>query len=411
MLNLSLKRRIGASFIVANLVVLVLGFTLFFYLDSLSRNIERITTQVNRMMKETDLVRISAIALLEQQQSIQSSRLTEEQKEGILTTAGNLSRHLSTLENRFTDVEIGKKISKMTGYVESLKTITEKIQVNRRNSVAVSNIGDLAMQILQAVGEFLEIQLNQSDEREREAKEIIAEIRRNMLISLIITFLGTILLGLIVPGKIALPFKKISDAVRELQDNNFDVSIFYEQNDEIGELAADINKMISSIKKFDELRTERINLEQRKFDALANLVKKNILVANSEGHIIYMNNQLYSLLELESDDVIRKNISDTLIPEGIKDACQLAIKRRSKIENQEIVIYNRKTRLAEEEEATEESQEAESAPAPQEEGHESQSESETDSSEIFNGYATVIPIRGKDSTLDYYLTVLTQEML
>ena len=49
-------------------------------------------------------------------------------------------------------------------------------------------------------------------------------------VTLIIGFLGTIILGLVVPGKIALPFKKIKDAIRELQECNFDVSIYYNQN-------------------------------------------------------------------------------------------------------------------------------------------------------------------------------------
>ena len=53
--------------------------------------------------------------------------------------------------------------------------------------------------------------------------------------------------------KIALPFRKINDAIRELQDCNFDVSIFYNQDDEIGEMATEMNKMIHSIKVFDEL--------------------------------------------------------------------------------------------------------------------------------------------------------------
>ena len=60
----------------------------------------------------------------------------------------------------------------------------------------------------------------------KKIKEIINETKRNMMITLIIGFLGTIILALVVPGKIALPFKKIKDAIRELQDCNFDVSIY-----------------------------------------------------------------------------------------------------------------------------------------------------------------------------------------
>ncbi len=407
-MNLSLKNRISASFIIANAVVLIMGFTVFFYLDSLSRDIEIITEESNRMIKETDLVRLSAVRILKGQQDIRNATLTEEQKESLLASTKSLSQHLDNLEERYQDMEVSKKVSKTGGHVDSLKTIIETTKINRRNTVAMANIGDLTNQILEGITEFLEIQLGHSDKRESQAKAILAEMRRNMLITLIITFLGTILLSLVIPGKIALPFKKISDAVRELQDNNFDVSIFYEQDDEIGELAEDINSMITSIKKFDELRTERIGLEQKKFDALANLAKKNVLVANSEGEISYMNNQLYSLLGLESDDVIHKNISDTLIADGIKDICQMAIKRRAKIENQDIVIYDRKVHQEEAEKDDENESEALSS---SEEESEQEDNIIPHGDEIFKGYATVIPIRGKDSSLDYYLMVLTEEMI
>ena len=76
-----------------------------------------------------------------------------------------------------------------------------------------------------------------------------------MMFTLIIGFFATILLGFIVPGKIALPFKKIKDALRELQECNFDVSIFYNQDDEIGEIAREMNKMIHSFKTFEDVIT------------------------------------------------------------------------------------------------------------------------------------------------------------
>ena len=36
--------------------------------------------------------------------------------------------------------------------------------------------------------------------------------------------------------------------------------------------------------------------------------------------------------------------------------------------------------------------------------------SEEDAEVVFNGYANVIPVRGKDSSLDYYLMVLSTEV-
>ena len=91
-------------------------------------------------------------------------------------------------------------------------------------------------------------------------------------------------------------------------------------------------------------------------------------------------------MQVQSEDVIGKEMSETVISKSIIDCYNLAIKRRSKIDNIEIVIRAKKKDL-EEDNSAKETQE-----------------------DIFNGYATVIPIRGKESSLDYYLMVLSTEI-
>ncbi len=430
-MNLSLKNRVGASFIIANLVVLILGFTVFFYLDSLNKEIETFRIKSNRVTLLTDEIRISAVSILKYQRRILSRDTNPELVERLIELCEGFTSQLQTLDTLYKEADIKKVISRMLGYVESLKLVLSKASFFRRETGGLGSIGDLADKILEAFSEFQDIQVYQSEIRDKRIKKIIGETKRNMMITLIITFLGTILLGLVVPGKIALPFKKINDTIRELQECNFDVSIYYNQDDEIGEIAREMNKMIVSIKRFEELRTDRISVELRKFDALANMTKKYVLVANAFGKLIYMNNQLYSLLQLESEDVLMKDISDSLIPASIKEAYELALKRRSKIENAEITIAPRHVDLKianggngeVQEEVKKELQEMkkEIEEIKQKEGKEEDivekkgdSEETAEGSEefkdIFKGYATVIPIRGKESSLDYYLMVLSTEV-
>jgi nitrogen fixation/metabolism regulation signal transduction histidine kinase len=390
-MNLSLKKRIGMSFIGANLMVLVIGFTVFYYLNELNTQIENITSNTNQVSLLTDEIRISAVSILKMQKKILTNKATQLDLDKLNSLCDGFHSQLQRLDTFYDNVEIKKIISRMLGYVDSLKTILSKVSVFARDRTGMSAIGDLADKILEAFSEFQDIQYYQNEKRDKDIKNIISETRRYMLIVLIITFLFTILMSMIIPGKISLPFKKINDAVRELQDCNFDVSIFYEQDDEIGELAQELNTMIKNMKHFEELRTDRISVEHRKFDILANMVKKNVLIANANGELIYLNNQMYKILDIESELVLNKNIADTIIPDSIKEAYDLAIKRRSKIENAEIVISHKKIVLVENEESGE------------------QEEVEEDV-EDFVGFANVFPIRAKESSLDYYLMVLSKEM-
>lgn len=387
-MQLSLKRRVALSFIIANVVVLVMGFTVFFFLDSLNNQISNITVNSNKISLLTDEVRISAVSILKMQKKILTSKPTGEDLKRLENLCEGFQSQLQRLDSFYTEVEAKKIISKMQGYVDSLKTIVSKSSLFYRDGEGISTINELTDKILEAFSEFQDIQYFQNEQRDKQVKAIIGETRRNMLITLIITFLGTILLSLVVPGKISMPFKKINDAVRELQDVNFDVSIYYDQDDEIGELARELNKMIINMKKFEQLRTDRISVEHRKFDTLANMVKKNIMIANAKGELIYMNNPMYSTLEMQSEDVLNKNITDTLIPDSIVETFELAIKRRSKIENAEITIPKRKKVID---------------PVTGEYIFE-----ETD--EAYHGYANVIPIRAKESNLDYYMMIISKEV-
>lgn len=391
-MNLSLKRRIAVSFVCANIMVLVIGFTVFYYLNTLNEQIKSITSNTNQISLLTDEVRISAVSILKAQKKILTKKAKEQDLDNLSSLCDNFHSQLETLDAFYSEVQIKTIISKMMSYVDSLKTLLSKISLNNyRDTGGLSAIGELADKILDAFSEFQDIQYYQNEKRDKQLEDIIGETRRYMLIVLIITFLFTIILSLVIPGKIALPFKKINDAVRELQDCNFDVSIYYDQDDEIGELAKGLNKMISSMKNFEELRTDRISVEHRKFDILANMIKKNVLIANADGELIYLNNKLYTTLNIDSDSVLNKNIADTLIPNSIKEAYELAIKRRSKIENAEIQIAEKK-KVEQENEETGETEEVEVE------------------QEVFNGFANVIPIRAKESSLDYYIMVISEEM-
>lgn len=387
-MQLSLKKRVSLSFITAILVVVVMGFLVFFFLDTLNNQISTITVNSNKISHLTDEVRISAVSILKMQKKILTTKPSTDDLKRLENLCEGFQSQLQRLDSFYTDVEAKKIISKLQGYVDSLKTVVSKTSLFHRDSEGLNTINELTDKILEAFSEFQDIQYFQNEQRDKQVRSIIGETRRNMLIILIITFLATIIMTLVIPGKIAMPFKKINDAVRELQDVNFDVSIYYNGDDEIGELARELNKMIVHMKKFEQLWADRISVEHRKFDTLANMVKKNIMIANAKGELIYMNNPMYSTLELQSDDVINKNITDTLVPDSIVETYELAIKRRSKIENAEITIPKRKKVID---------------PVTGE-------YSFVETTEAYHGYANVFPIRAKESNLDYYMMIISQEV-
>lgn len=405
-MNLSLRNRVTTSFIIANLIVLILTFVVFHFLNSLNKEIENITVKSNRVSLLNDEIRISAVSILKYQRRILTHGAPQELVDKLIILCDTFSSQLQTLDSLYRDADVKKVVAQMNSYVDSLKLVLSKAAFyNRGETAGVASIGELADKILDSYSDFQDIQYFQTAERDKKIKKIINETKRNMMITLIIGFLDTIVLGLVIPNKIALPFKKIKDAIRELQDCNFDVSIYYNQEDEIGEIAREMNKMISSFKVFDDLRADRIQLEQRKFDALANLVKKPVLVANADNKLIYMNNKTYTLFKLRSEDVIGKVMEETLMPHPVLEAFGLAIKRRSKIENHEITVtlkHKEAITVNDEEDSDDEDKNVAESSKEGENGVEEEL--------VFQGHANIIPIRGKESSRDYYLMVLSTEV-
>ena len=406
------------------MVALVFTFTVFNFLSSLSNEIEDVTIKSSKISVITDQIRISAVSIIKSQRKILIKKATAKDIELTLSRIESFISQLDEIDSLYRDPEVNKFVERMKDHLDYLKSILSKsAQGNIRGGEDQLGLGEIEIssdKILETFSDFQEIQLTQSQKRNQKFKEIIKETKRNMMITLIIGFLGTIILSLVVPGKIALPFKKIKDAIRELQECNFDVSIYYSQDDEIGDIAREMNKMIQSFKLFDELRTDRIGVENRKFDALANMVKKPILVANAEGRLVYMNNRLFSLLQVQSEDVLGKEMSDTQIPKTIIESYELAIKRRSKIENAIIEIP---AKHFDGEEGPEEAKLAKNGNGNGNgngESHEEKTEVHIEGEEettkekepdlIFSGYANIIPIRGKERSLDYYLMVLSEEV-
>lgn len=401
-MNLSLRNRVALSFIIANVVVLLITFTVFQFLNGLNREVEDKAINQNRISYLNFEIRLSTIAVLKNQREMMMKGVNEGIVKKLTETTDLLKGQLQRLDALQKDPAIKSNIAKMLSYLDSLNLLLAK-SVYSRDKLGVISVGEIADKILDTFTDLQEGYNLQLTSKEKNLKETINKIKQKMMITLIIGFLGTIVLGLVVPGKIALPFKKIKDAIRELQDCNLDVSIFYNQDDEIGEIAKEMNKMIHSFKVFDELRTDRISVENRKFDALANMTKRPVLVANAAQELIYMNNKMYSILQVQSDDFMGKNLEDTQIPDSIKESFELAIKRRSKIENAEIKILSKN----DSDSANDAGQAADSMQV-NESGEPVQEEEEREV--VFNGYANVIPVRGKDSSLDYYLMVLSTEV-
>lgn len=399
-MNLSLKQRIVLSYVIAVIAILVLSLINFFYLEELHQTLLRATHGIKSESNVVHELTQNYLSLRQQlannlRKQTKFSPLAVETIDNLIKT---IDQQLAQNVQHFNDQQIRDLFQKISSDFNSLVGLIQQSMYT--NKPLTVNYADTLMTYMDDLGGKLG-KLNEEvyrllKVRESQIDKNINETKRVMLIILIIGFLALILVAMVIPARVTFPFKKITDAIRELQECNFDVSIYYNQKDEIGELSHELNKMILGIKKFEELRTDRISVENRKFDALANSVKKYVVVCDAKGHINYVNAPLYSLLELSTEDLIQKHYDESLLSDTIKEALEIAVKRRTKVENVEVVIDSLVSAIEQQHDSDVSNNELQ--------GH------QVSKQIIFQGYATVYPIRGKESSQDYYLMILSKDL-
>jgi CHASE3 domain sensor protein len=95
---------VALSFVIANLVILVLTFTVFQYLSTLNSEIEAITVRSNRVSLLTDEIRISAVSILKNQRKILTGNADEQTVENLETLTESFTlvlRRLATSQIKF----------------------------------------------------------------------------------------------------------------------------------------------------------------------------------------------------------------------------------------------------------------------------------------------------------------------
>ncbi len=74
------------------------------------------------------------------------------------------------------------------------------------------------------------------------------------IITFTLSLVAALCLAMIFTRNIMRPVRMIRDATEEISQGNFDCSIAYEANDELGDLSSSINKMAGDLKKMDQTR-------------------------------------------------------------------------------------------------------------------------------------------------------------
>ncbi|NPV14486.1 HAMP domain-containing protein [candidate division WOR-3 bacterium] len=178
------------------------------------------------------------------------------------------------------------------------------------NQLFAQRMNETAQKIITA-GEKIMAHANQ---RIAEHKSRITRLfnwsQRNIISAIIV--LTAVLVYLIVrlPRSIVLPIKRINNALIRAEQGDLNIRVTLPANDELGDLARQLNRAFAHLRDFDERKANYILELERRFRLLANNINEGVIVFDREPKIVYANPAAEPFLGIKSSDSIGHNIKD-----------------------------------------------------------------------------------------------------
>ncbi|OOG70716.1 HAMP domain-containing histidine kinase [Algoriphagus sp. A40] len=123
-----------------------------------------------------------------------------------------------------------------------------------------------------------------------------------------ITFGLIFFLGL--PNYIVNPIKLFTKSIKEISVGNYAVQIPFEGEDELGNLAKSIRKMVVKLKEYEKSNFSKLIREQKRLAMIVNEMNEAILVTDEKKNIILCNELLLDLIHLDRQQVEGKHIQE-----------------------------------------------------------------------------------------------------
>jgi two-component system phosphate regulon sensor histidine kinase PhoR len=158
-------------------------------------------------------------------------------------------------------------------------------------------------------------------------------LKKILFVSLILAFAVAALASLIASVFISQPLKKISALARKIAEGDFSKKITIKTKDEVEDLAHSFNFMSEEIRsKMDEIKTSRSRLE-----AVLLSMFDGVMVVDTKGNILLMNQTLKDFLKVSQDPVGKKPL-EVLRNIEVQEISERALSLHKGVEKREISI-------------------------------------------------------------------------
>jgi PAS domain S-box-containing protein len=203
------------------------------------------------------------------------------------------------------ETNLKKQIANITEVGEDKVTysLQKKFQVLERKK----DNDTLKSQIRNDIFEIMKLNMNAIKVKSDIAKKT-AETA-NLWIAIVGSLCFLIAFNLLVnlPNNIANPIKELTASIKEIANRNYSERVHFLNHNEFGDLAKSFNIMAEKLEEYSNSNLHKLTFEKKRLETLINNMHDPIIGMDSEGVILFVNNESLKIIGLKKEDVIGKS--------------------------------------------------------------------------------------------------------
>jgi PAS domain S-box-containing protein len=106
------------------------------------------------------------------------------------------------------------------------------------------------------------------------------------------------------PNNIANPIKELTASIKEIANRNYSERVHFQNHNEYGDLAKSFNTMAEKLEEYSNSNLHKLTFEKKRLETLINNMHDPIIGLDSEGVILFVNDEALKIIGLKQEEVI-----------------------------------------------------------------------------------------------------------
>lgn len=192
------------------------------------------------------------------------------------------------------------------GLAESLTEHYRRLKENPSDPAA-------SIEIRNDLNLILHLNMSAIQEKSMAAKEIAEDAVFWIGCTGTLCFLIAFALFVNLPGSIADPISELTESIRQIAAKNYSQRVYFEGNNEFGELARSFNAMAEKLEEYNNSNLARLMMAIKRMEALIDKMHEPVMGLDENSMIIFANEELQKITGLAKKELIGKNAKELAI--------------------------------------------------------------------------------------------------